>query len=90
MHIYIFNTDIGTFEITNYKHHSYYDLLLNDEKLGEYASAQDAAEDVYSFNTNYIQWDQLEGSATRVPSSLAQWQEVTALREDELPLSNNE
>ncbi len=77
MHIYIYNTDLGTFEITNHKHHNYYDLLLNDEKLGEYATAQDAADDVREFNTNCIQWDQLESSSTSAPNSLEEWQEVT-------------
>lgn len=76
MHIYTLNTDIGTFEITNYLHHGHYDLFLEDEKLGEYADAEEAAADVAAFNTGHPEWDQLESDALDIPQSLSQWREV--------------
>ncbi len=80
MHTYIFNTDLGTFEITNAHptnhHHKVYELWLEDEKLGEYATAEDAAQDVAAFNTGYVEWDNLESDAIAVPQSIAEWTEV--------------
>lgn len=76
MHSYTFNTDLGTFEISNCRHHGYYALMLEDEKVGEYATAETAAEDVASFNTGYTEWDQLESDAIRVPQALSEWNKV--------------
>lgn len=42
---YIYNTDIGTFEIRQ-KGHLLYQLWIEEELLGEYASAELAATDV--------------------------------------------
>lgn len=82
MHTYIFNTDLGTFEITNVHpnnhHHRSYELWLEDEKLGEYASAEDAAEDVALFNTGMVEWDELESNALHVPAGISGWTEVRA------------
>jgi hypothetical protein len=87
MHTYVFNTDLGTFEITNIRpsnhHHRTYELWLEDEKIGEYATAQEAAQDVAAFNTGYVEWDNLESDAMRVPANLKGWTVVTAdARED--------
>jgi hypothetical protein len=87
MHTYVFNTDLGTFEITNIRpsnhHHRTYELWLGDEKIGEYATAQEAAQDVAAFNTGYVEWDSLESDAMRVPGNIKGWTEVTAdARED--------
>ncbi|MHC3994361.1 hypothetical protein ACXWTF_05990 [Thiomicrolovo sp. ZZH C-3] len=76
MHTYIFNTDLGTFEITNGRHHRMYELWLENEKLGEYATAAEAAEDVAAFNTGYPEWDILESEAVRVPAGIEAWSEV--------------
>jgi hypothetical protein len=76
MHTYIFNTDLGTFEITNSRHHRMYELWLEYEKLGEYATARDAADDVASFNTGHIEWDNLESEAVQVPAGIEAWTEV--------------
>ncbi|WP_345971335.1 MULTISPECIES: hypothetical protein [Sulfurimonas] len=76
MHSYIFNTDLGTFEITNGRHHRMYELWLENEKLGEYATAAEAADDVATFNTGYIEWDDLESEAIRVPAGIEAWREV--------------
>lgn len=90
MHTYIFNTDLGTFEITNAHvnnhHHRTYELWLDDEKIGEYARAGDAAEDVASFNTGYIEWDTLESEGMHVPETIEGWTEV---RRDENERDNS-
>ena len=90
MHIYIFNTDLGTFEITNAHpsnhHHRMYELWLGDEKLGEYATAEEAANDVATFNTGYIEWDNLESDTVKAPDSIEGWTEV---RPNELEDAND-
>ncbi len=82
MHTYIFNTDLGTFEITNAHpsnhHHRMYELWLGDEKLGEYATAEEAALDVAAYNTGYVEWDMLESDALKAPETLEGWREVTS------------
>lgn len=87
MHTYIFNTDLGTFEISNMHtsnhHHRTYELWLEDEKLGEYATAQDAAEDVATFNTGYVEWDTLESDAIEVPGTISEWTEVPVDRNED-------
>lgn len=75
---YIYNADIGTFEIRQ-TGHLLYQLWIKEELLGEYASAELAAEDVAGFDTNYIEWDKLENELENVPTNLAQW---TAITED--------
>ena len=83
MHTYIFNTDVGTFEITNMHptnhHHRTYELWIEDEKLGEYLSAQDAAEDVAAFNTGFAEWDNQSGDGMRVPESIEGWTKVESV-----------
>jgi hypothetical protein len=80
VHTYIFNTDLGAFEITNAHpsnhHHRMYELWLEDEKLGEYATAEEAAADVAGFNTGYVEWDNLESDGVRVPETIGAWTEV--------------
>ena len=78
VHTYIFNTDLGTFEITNSHHHRMYELWLENEKLGEYASAEEAAADVAAFDTGYVEWDNLESDAVRVPGGIDGWTEASA------------
>lgn len=73
---YIYNTDIGTFEIRQ-TGHLLYQLLIEEELLGEYASAEMAAEDVAGFDTDYVEWDKLENELKNVPISLAQWTIIT-------------
>ena len=86
MHTYIYNTDLGTFEITNANsnnhHHRTYELWLENEKLGEYATAQDAAKDVTDFNTGYVKWDNLESDGIQAPENIETWTEVRADRND--------
>jgi hypothetical protein len=83
MHTYVFNSDLGTFEITNQHpsnhHHRMYELWLEDEKIGEYASAQEAAEDMAAFNTGYTEWDSLEGDGVKAPQAIEGWTEVVSV-----------
>lgn len=39
--------------------HYHYQLFINEEPLGEYESAELAVQDVATFNTDYIEWDNL-------------------------------
>lgn len=73
---YIYNTDIGTFEIRQ-TGHLLYQLWIKEELLGEYANAELAAEDVAGFETNYVEWDKLENELENVPANLSQWTAVT-------------
>ena len=73
---YIYNADIGTFEIRQ-TGHLLYQLWIEEELLGEYASAEIAAEDVAAFDTDYEEWDQLKNELNNVPTSIAQWATVT-------------
>lgn len=73
---YIYNVDIGTFEIRQVSH-LLYQLWIEEELLGEYASAELAATDVAEFDTDYTEWDKLEDELESVPTSLAQWVSAT-------------
>jgi len=72
---YIYNADIGTFEIRQ-KSHLLYQLWIGEEMLGEYANAELAALDVAGFNTDYVEWDKLENELENVPTNLDQWAAV--------------
>ncbi len=73
---YIYNTDIGTFEIRQ-TGHLLYQLWIEEELLGEYASAELAAEVVADFDTDYEEWDRFKNELDDVPSNLSQWTSVT-------------
>jgi len=73
---YIYNTNIGTFEIRQ-KSHLLYQLWIEEELLGEYANAELAATDVAGFDTDYEAWDQLKDELNNIPTSLTQWTAVT-------------
>ena len=73
---YIYNSDIGTFEIRQMSH-LLYQLWIEEELLGEYASAELAAEDVARFDTDYVEWDKLENELRNVPANLSKWSTVT-------------
>ena len=75
MKYYIYNADIGTFEIREIDHFRY-QLLINEEMLGEYESAELAAEDVATFNTDYVEWDNLENELENVPATLSEWTQI--------------
>ncbi len=72
---YIYNADVGTFEIRQVEH-ELYQLWLGDEMLGEYATAEMAADDVANLNTGIPEWDALEPGDETVPTSLDDWAEV--------------
>lgn len=72
---YIYNTDIGTFEIRQMGH-LLYTLRIGEELLGEYASAELAAADVSAFDTGYVKWDKLENKLENVPTDFSQWTSV--------------
>ncbi|TET86947.1 MAG: hypothetical protein E3J96_06435 [Sulfurovum sp.] len=76
MKSYIYNADIGTFEIRQ-KSHMLYQLWIEEELLGKYGSAELAAADVAGFDTDYVEWDQLENELENIPANLAQWATVT-------------
>jgi len=69
---YIYNADIGPFNIRQ-TGRLRYQLWINEELLGEYESAELAAEDVANFDTDYVEWDKLENEIENVPHSLSQW-----------------
>jgi len=72
---YLFNADIGTFEIRKLSH-ELYQLWIGEEMIGEYESAEKAAGDVASFNTDYPEWDRLENEYENVPHTLEDWTPV--------------
>ena len=72
MHIYTYNSDIGTFEIKQVEHERY-ELWIEEELLGSYESAKFAAEDVSNFNTGYIEWDKFQNEFQNFPSNLSKW-----------------
>jgi hypothetical protein len=73
---YIYNTDIGTFNIRQ-TGHLLYQLWIKEELLGEYESAELAATDVAKFDTDYVEWDKLENELENVPANLSQWTAIT-------------
>jgi len=73
---YLYNADIGTFEIRQ-AGHELYQLWIGEEMLGEYDSAETAAADVAAFNTDYPEWDMLENEVENVPVTLDAWARVT-------------
>lgn len=75
MQTYRYNSPVGTFEIRQVRHLSY-ELWVEEEKLGEYESAESAAADVATFNTDYIEWDRFENELESFPKNLGDWQEV--------------
>ena len=79
MKSYIYNANIGTIEIRQ-KNHLLYHLWIEEELLGEYATAELAAEDVAGFETNYIEWDKLENELENIPNSLSEWSIVSEER----------
>ena len=73
---YIYNADIGTFEIRQ-TGHKLYQLWIGEEMLGEYESAEKAAADVAQFNTDYVEWDELENQVENIPATLDDWTSAT-------------
>ena len=73
---YIYNSDIGTFEIRQ-TGHLRYQLRIEEELLGEYANADLAAADVAGFDIGYVEWDKLENELENVPDNLSKWSIVT-------------
>ena len=69
---YIYNADIGTFYILQTDRFRY-QLWIEEELLGEYENAELAATDVAEFNTDYVEWDQLENEFENVPANLSKW-----------------
>jgi len=76
MNNYLYNTDIGTFEIRQTGHERY-QLWIEEEMLGEYAAPEEAAADVAGFNTDYPEWDKLQNDIQNVPLTLADWTTVS-------------
>ncbi len=76
MKSYLYNADIGTFEIRQ-RGHELYQLWINDELLGEYESAEFAAGDVSVFDTGYQEWDKFENELENAPLTLSDWSAVT-------------
>ncbi|MBD3790576.1 MAG: hypothetical protein IE918_00190 [Campylobacterales bacterium] len=72
MQAYRYNSPIGPFEIRQVGHLRY-ELWIEEEKLGEYESAESAALDVAAFNTDYVEWDRFENELENFPKSLSDW-----------------
>ncbi len=75
MNMYIYNSDVGRFEI-RWIGHKRYELWIKEELLGSYDSAENAAEDVANFNTDYIEWDRFRNKLETFPTSLNEWAEI--------------
>jgi hypothetical protein len=75
MHAYRYNSPIGIFEIRQVGHLRY-ELWIEEERLGEYESAETAATDVATFDTDYVAWDRFENELENFPASLDEWTEV--------------
>ena len=73
---YIFNSDVGTFEIVH-KGLLQYELWIDEELLGEYQTAEQAAEDVATFNTDYVEWDRFKNELENFPTHLDEWTVVS-------------
>lgn len=54
-----------------YPHNGWWGLMINGEKYNDYASPEDAADDVNAQNTGCTAWDSLENA--EAPESLAEW-----------------
>jgi hypothetical protein len=52
-----------------------YELWIEEEKLGEYESADSAAADVAAFNTGYPEWDRFENEMENFPKTMNDWTE---------------
>jgi len=75
MYAYRYNSSIGSFTIKQIGHLRY-ELWIEEEKLGEYESAESAAVDVATFNTGYPEWDRFENELENFPEDLNDWTEV--------------
>lgn len=75
MQVYRYNSPIGIFEIRQVGHLRY-ELWIEEERLGEYESAESAATDVATFNTDYLEWDRFENELENFPKDLSDWTEV--------------
>jgi len=75
MKMYIYNSDVGRFEIRQIGHKRY-DLWIEEEMLGSYDSAERAAKDVADFNTDYVEWDRFKNELESFPSDLSKWAQV--------------
>jgi hypothetical protein len=75
MQTYRYNSPVGTFEIRQVRHLRY-ELWVEEEKLGEYESAETAATDVATFNTDFVEWDRFENELENFPKNLSDWKEV--------------
>ncbi|WP_038000065.1 hypothetical protein [Sulfurovum sp. AR] len=76
MENYIYNSDVGTFTIVQ-KGLLQYELWIGEELLGEYQTAEQAAEDVATFNTDYVEWDRFRNELENFPTSLPEWTVVS-------------
>jgi hypothetical protein len=72
MHTYRYNSPIGVFEIRQ-AGHLRYELWIEEEKLGEYESAETAATDVATFNTDFTEWDRFDNELENFPKNLGDW-----------------
>jgi hypothetical protein len=73
---YIYNSDLGRFQIRQTGHLGY-QLWIKEEVLGEYANADFAAEDVAGFDTRHVKWDKFENKLENVPLNLSEWTPLT-------------
>jgi len=76
MQIYQYNSPIGTFEIRQIGHLRY-ELWIEEEMLGSYENPEEAAQDVATFNTDYIEWDRFENELEDIAKTLDDWTVVT-------------
>ena len=70
--MWYYETNIGTFQIyPDSDRPGKYCLYIDTVYLGDYASPEAAADDVYKRSTGWDEWDVL--SSESVPSDLSEW-----------------
>lgn len=72
----IYKSVVGTFWIKRYANGACI-LGINNEALGQYSSAFQAADDVYLHVTGYYPWDSLDGKIENVPSAVYEWEQYS-------------
>ncbi|GGG19525.1 hypothetical protein GCM10007425_12480 [Lysinibacillus alkalisoli] len=71
--MYIYKSCVGTFTIRMTTEG--YGLFIGSELLGNYQSAIQAADEVYTHTTGYDSWDDLDGEID-APTDISAWEPI--------------
>ena len=74
--LYSFKTRVGTFYIT--EHNGRFHPLFEDENLGSYATAQQAAEDLAGGHTSSLSGG-IDSSTLGIPEDVSEWEKLRLL-----------